>query len=256
MIKFFRRIRQNLLSEGKTGQYLKYAIGEILLVVIGILIALQVNNWNNHKNERAVEKAYLEALKTEFQTNLSTLESAMELSGKLALQLDEILSFFNANKLDTLTSEKIARSIGETLRYGIVFSPTTGVQKDIIRSGNLRLISNPALRQKIASFETALETIRGQELGAAEARNDVGNNISKNISFREIFESVGFKVSGSSELEYADIKQLFTSVEFENNLILYQGITKTTENAYYLPLKNEIHRVLEIIDNELRSENR
>ena len=50
MIKFFRKIRQNLLSEGKTGKYLKYAIGEIILVVIGILIALQLNNLNDsHK---------------------------------------------------------------------------------------------------------------------------------------------------------------------------------------------------------------
>lgn len=49
MIKFFRKIRQNLLSEGKTGKYLKYAFGEIVLVVIGILIALQVNNWNEKK---------------------------------------------------------------------------------------------------------------------------------------------------------------------------------------------------------------
>ncbi len=46
MIKFFRKFRQNLLSEGKTGKYLKYAIGEIILIVIGILIALQINNWN------------------------------------------------------------------------------------------------------------------------------------------------------------------------------------------------------------------
>lgn len=52
MIKFFKKIRQNLLSEGKTGNYLKYAIGEIILVVIGILIALQINNWNQKQIEK------------------------------------------------------------------------------------------------------------------------------------------------------------------------------------------------------------
>mgnify|MGYP000731225644 CR=1 FL=1 len=51
MIKFFRKIRYNLMSENRTGRYLKYAIGEIILVVIGILIALQINNWNEHKKE-------------------------------------------------------------------------------------------------------------------------------------------------------------------------------------------------------------
>ena len=51
MIKFFKRIRQNLLLEGKTGKYLKYAIGEIVLVMIGILLALQVNNWNEKRKQ-------------------------------------------------------------------------------------------------------------------------------------------------------------------------------------------------------------
>lgn len=59
MIKFFRRIRQNLLSEGKTGKYLKYAFGEIVLVVIGILIALQINNWNEDRIAYAKSKNYL-----------------------------------------------------------------------------------------------------------------------------------------------------------------------------------------------------
>ena len=49
MIKFFRRIRQQLLTENKFGKYLKYAIGEIILVVIGILIAIQINTWNENK---------------------------------------------------------------------------------------------------------------------------------------------------------------------------------------------------------------
>ena len=59
MINFFRRIRYNLLSENKAGRYLKYAVGEIVLVVIGILIALQVNNWNEFKKtDQLAENKY------------------------------------------------------------------------------------------------------------------------------------------------------------------------------------------------------
>ncbi len=64
MIKFFRQIRQQLLSENKTGKYLKYAIGEIILVMIGILLALQVNNWNEIRKERIVENDILVRLYT------------------------------------------------------------------------------------------------------------------------------------------------------------------------------------------------
>jgi len=59
MIKFFRKIRQNLLLENKTGKYFKYAIGEIILVVIGILIALGINNWNENRKSKQAEKIVL-----------------------------------------------------------------------------------------------------------------------------------------------------------------------------------------------------
>ena len=70
MIKFFRKIRQNLLSEGKTGKYFKYAIGEIALVVIGILIALSINNWNENKKDRKLEKEFLIGLQETLQIDL------------------------------------------------------------------------------------------------------------------------------------------------------------------------------------------
>ena len=75
MIKFFRKIRQNLLSEGKTGKYFKYAIGEIILVVIGILIALSINNWNENRKEYNALKTLTENLNNEFQKNLEELET-------------------------------------------------------------------------------------------------------------------------------------------------------------------------------------
>ena len=56
MIKFFRHIRKEQMEKGKTGKYLKYAIGEIVLVVFGILIALQINNWNSYTKDRQKEK--------------------------------------------------------------------------------------------------------------------------------------------------------------------------------------------------------
>ena len=65
MIKFFRKIRQNLLAEGKTGKYLKYAVGEIILVVIGILIALQINNWNENRKLQIKSYDYLKRLKVD-----------------------------------------------------------------------------------------------------------------------------------------------------------------------------------------------
>ena len=75
MIKFLRVIRPNLLSEGKTGKYLKYALGEIVLVVIGILIALQINNWNEYKKERKLERKVLTELLTSLRHNYSRMIS-------------------------------------------------------------------------------------------------------------------------------------------------------------------------------------
>jgi len=78
MIKFFRKIRQNLLSEGKTGKYLKYAIGEIVLVVIGILIALQINNWNENRKNQKLELEYLIGIKSNLNDDITELEMHFE----------------------------------------------------------------------------------------------------------------------------------------------------------------------------------
>ena len=69
MIKFFRKIRQNLLSEGKTGKYLKYAVGEIVLVVIGILIALSINNWNENRKTKIAEFELYKAMLKDIELN-------------------------------------------------------------------------------------------------------------------------------------------------------------------------------------------
>ena len=69
MIKVFRKIRQNLLDENKIGKYLKYALGEILLVVIGILIALQINNWKDERKEEKEILNYIQSIKKDIQAD-------------------------------------------------------------------------------------------------------------------------------------------------------------------------------------------
>jgi hypothetical protein len=78
MIKFFRRVRQNLLSEGKTGKYLKYALGEIVLVVIGILIALQINNWNEGRKEDNIENKILVEISKGLKQDLIDIQDNMK----------------------------------------------------------------------------------------------------------------------------------------------------------------------------------
>ncbi len=77
MIKFFRKIRQQILTENKFSKYLIYAVGEIVLVVIGILIALQVNNWKNEINDSKTEHITLMQLKTDFENNDQLIENGI-----------------------------------------------------------------------------------------------------------------------------------------------------------------------------------
>jgi len=119
MIKFFRKIRQNLLSEGKTGKYFKYAIGEILLVVIGILIALQLNNWNGNNNKTKLGYQYLTEMKSELQDDVFKLDNfiirlkkdlenqkaALNTNDIARLPLDSLEMILNSTNLDVKISE-------------------------------------------------------------------------------------------------------------------------------------------------------
>ena len=70
MIKFFRKIRTKLLSENKFSKYLIYVLGEIILIVIGILIALSINNWNENRKESKLEKIYLTGIKDDLEKDI------------------------------------------------------------------------------------------------------------------------------------------------------------------------------------------
>ncbi|MAX71031.1 MAG: hypothetical protein CMC76_08010 [Flavobacteriaceae bacterium] len=91
MIKFFRNIRKKLLNEGKTTQYFKYAIGEIVLVVIGILMALQINNWNDNRKTRNYEKEILSLINQNLQKDSLALSIELDKAKEGILLTDRVL---------------------------------------------------------------------------------------------------------------------------------------------------------------------
>lgn len=99
MINFFRKIRQNNLKEGKTVNYLKYAIGEVLLIFIGVIIALSASQWNNNKNNLAYEVKALKEIYKGLQLDYSTLEILINNTEKGIKSITTLDSLLNKDKL-------------------------------------------------------------------------------------------------------------------------------------------------------------
>ena len=78
MIKFFRKIRFDLIEKNKTGKYLKYAIGEIVLVVIGILIAIQINNWNENRKQQSKIKSVYSVIKSDLKYDIKKFDKIIK----------------------------------------------------------------------------------------------------------------------------------------------------------------------------------
>jgi len=155
MIKFFRKIRQELLVENKFSKYLVYAIGEIVLVVIGILIALQVNTWNNRRMDHNLEIKLLKDLQKDLKTDLINLSTKIAYDSLFAASNDSLLNCFKNNNIaDGLK----VRNINGTLynRFGIInntlfFYPQRYAYQNIINSG-IDIIENDSLRQNIVQL--------------------------------------------------------------------------------------------------------
>jgi hypothetical protein len=155
MIKFFRKIRQKLLKENRVTRYLFYALGEIVLVVIGILIALSINTWNENLKNKNKEKLILQDLHLEFQKNKEKLQSTIKLHRNVLNGTNAALELINEPE-DVLAKHNLDSLIAISLDYGD-FSPSQSVLADLISSGNLNLISSESLRLLIFDWGSAIE---------------------------------------------------------------------------------------------------
>ena len=182
MIQFFRRIRQNLLEENRFSKYLLYAIGEIILVVVGILIAIQIDSHYEQKKERKKEQAYLREINLDFKSNKEQLDSIVEFN-KISLhagrRLQEILEKFDAkNPQVTETNRRYADSIGyynQLAWRNKSFNPKNGTVEALLNSSSFDLITNDTLRRNLIAWKDVLgDYLEEEEFGMQFLFNEYG----------------------------------------------------------------------------------
>jgi len=155
MIKFFRKIRQNLLSEGKSGKYLKYAFGEVVLVVVGILIALQINNWNTNRIERNLEFQYLESLKTDIISQIQFLDVYIYFEDIIIEHSVDIIKHFELNdgfkNMDSIFPKLHDLSVRWT------FSNANSTLLQMLNSNQINIIQNKQLKEELIKYNQVIE---------------------------------------------------------------------------------------------------
>jgi len=241
------------MAEKKTGQYLKYAIGEIFLVVVGILIALSINNWNELRKTRQEEHRYLLALKEEFGFNKDALNNVVSTN---QANLQSALELINYTGPDTpqLTEVRF-----DSLLYGVItnevqYRPSPGVINEITNAGKLGNFSDPNLKKALASWEAILERIRFQEYEEVlRSRNGLFEFLyDKSNSRRSTYDHYGTQVGfGPSKFKGSNLK-LLQIEEFENRMLEFVFTSSFLDTHYYPELEKKIDLILKLIDDNIQ----
>jgi hypothetical protein len=204
------------METGKTTKYFKYAIGEIILVVIGILIALQINTWKEQNQYRKLEKQILNSLNIEFKSNLQKIKQSIDDYEQSEQSLRFLMSKMKANS-EELSKYNIDSLIAVSVDV-FDFRPTQNTLTEVLSTGNLNLISNDSLKYNLIQWSAELNEISE----AWSTLDDFNQNalfpyLTKNVSMKNIDSYSLMKWKKKSEFK-VDYEKTFNDLEFENHL--------------------------------------
>lgn len=220
MIKFFRHIRQSMINQNRTKKYLLYAIGEIILVVIGILIALQINNWNANRIQNKKEAIYLNNIKRDLLEQIEAIEGQMQYEQNVIKFSKPIMSYYNTYK-----EFKIDSSFTYTIGYlsgRRTFVRVAPTYTELLSSGNIDIISNEDFKNKLIVYYQNSERL--------EQIIDKNNRFTDNIFIGNAFKLSEIQVS--TEFIYSDLlsSKSATNLKRMNEEHLKQITQKQLEN--------------------------
>jgi hypothetical protein len=227
MIKFFRKIRLELLNQNKMSKYFKYAIGEIILVVIGILIALSINNWNTKRLQSIKEVNYLKEIKSNLEQDLISTKIVLDYNTTKENAIDSVFAVFAETSDPNKYMFKVANHMNTLTSYQI-FEPIRIAFQNMVSSENIDLISDADLRKSLSMYYNR-DFASGTQERIKEKTRKFGDEVPPYIFNKQLFKSImnydskiqdmnDIKVHESSEI-YASLFTMRVNINAQNQLI-------------------------------------
>jgi signal peptidase I len=229
-----RELRNRYLKEGNLGKYLTYAIGEIVIVVAGILLALYLNNWNQKRSDKKLEIQYYQSMKNQLNEDLEIIIGEMDYNQTYLDQLSyaENLIFLNDRRnLDTLG--KIAINM---VKYSD-FRRKSSIYQTLVTSGEIIIIKNSRIIEKLQNLEETYTYInRLEENHSTIILSQIIPDIRERIQFNPV--------------KVVNPEDIFT-YQFQNSfdILIYIMMEKS---GIYARAKDEIQSLIDLIDTELK----
>ena len=261
MLFLLRNIRRRLLTDNKVTTYLLYAIGEILLVVIGILIAVQIDNWKEDRQTRAAEMVYLENLANDLKTDTSSLSSIISLATNKSLALQRMNDRAKHKSIENIyqfSSDLLSILWDET------FIPNTNTYDEMVSSGNLSIINNEELKLNLLNLNQQYNSISYNQTHMRKVYdNMLIQPFSENLAWRDYFDMKKFRSSQELTWDslYLDQNQqehvsealsLLENKQFQNGLLFFEFDNKLMLNLYEEGKQNAA-TMIEKIDKEINN---
>jgi hypothetical protein len=265
MINFFRKIRYNLIETGKTGKYLKYAIGEIILVVIGILIALAINNWNEARKLSKQEIVYLDNLRNDINSQIQILDIYIDFEDIIIDQTNDIIKHFEINdgfkNMDSIFPKIHDLSVRWT------FSNANITLLQMLNSNQINIIQNRQLREELIAYNQQIDLF-------AKNTNINNTTLVDNFTTPTFIEIGSYAVYGNSERMIKKFNDFYpfatnklTNSELKNiskllinepknklaliNKVVYRNTLSYLQKSGNQAVKEKSEQILHLIEKEI-----
>lgn len=222
MIPYFRKIRKQFADNNKPVKYMRYAIGEIVLVVVGILIALSINNWNEKNKTRNRELIYLSNIKEDLKLNIASLGEFISARKETLNAVDTLIGYFEGKRDMNLNKFNFYNL---TVLEWYPFVQHSNTYQELMNSGTFAIISNKSIKNSLQNIQSIYGSITFIE---NEMQQDYErylyepyfNLVDLNSTLKNYIDQKNNKVGDLEEVNIAEINILLKNKLYKNGLIL------------------------------------